>query len=241
MVQFSSVQSLSRVWLFVTAHQASLSITNSQSSLKPRPSSRWYHPNISSSVVPFSSCPQSLPASESFPMSQLFTWGGQNTGISALASFLPKKTQDWSPSEWTSIFPRFRVFSNESVLRIRWPKDWSFSFSISPPNEYSGLISFRIDWLDLFAVQGTLKSLLQHHSSKASIFQRSAFFIVQLSYPYMTTGKSKALTRWTFVGKAMSLLFNMLLGFIITFLPRSKCLFISWLQSPSAVILEPPK
>ena len=126
-----------------------------------------------------------------------------------------------------SIIPSIRVFSNESVLRIRWPKDWSFSFSISPPNEYSGLISFRIDWLDLFAVQGTLKSLLQHHSSNASIFQHSAFFIVQLSYPYMTTGKFKALTRWTFVGKAMSLLFNMLLGFIITFLPRSKCLFIS--------------
>ena len=140
-----------------------------------------------------------------------------------------------------SIFSSTRVFSDESVLRIRRPKDWSFSFSISPSNEYSGLISFRIDWLDLFAVQGTLKSLLQHHSSKASIFQCSDFFIVQLSHPYMTTGKTTALTRWTFVGKAMSLLFNMLLGFIITFLPRSKCLLISWLQSPSSVILEPPK
>ena len=140
-----------------------------------------------------------------------------------------------------SIFSSTRVFSDESVLRIRRPKDWSFSFSISPSNEYSGLISFRIDWLDLFAVQGTLKSLLQHHSSKASIFQCSDFFIVQLSHPYMTTGKTTALTRWTFVGNVMSLLFNMLSRFVIAFLPRSKCLLISWLQSPSSVILEPPK
>ena len=140
-----------------------------------------------------------------------------------------------------SIFPSIRVFSNESALCIRWPKYWSFSFSISPSNEHSGLISFRIDWLDLLAVQGTLKSLLQHHSSKASIIRRSAFFIVQLSHPYMTTGKIKALTRQTFVGKVMSLLFNMLSRLVITFLPRSKCLLISWLQSPSAVILEPPK
>ena len=135
----------------------------------------------------------------------------------------------------------FRVFSKESVLRIRWPKYWSFSFSISPSNEYSGLISLRIEWFDLLAVQGTLKSLLQHHSSEASILQRSAFFIVQRSHPYMTTRKTIALTRWTFVGKVMSLLFNMLSRLVITFLPRSKCLLISWLQSPSAVFGGPPK
>ena len=160
------------------------------------PLSRWCHPAISSSVVPFS-CPQSLSASESFPMSQLFTWGGQSTGVSALASFLPKKSQGWSPSEWTG-------------------------------------------WI-LLAVQGTLKSLLQHHSSKASILQHTAFFTVHLSHPYMTTGKTIALTRWIFVGKVMSLLFNMLSRLVITFLLRSKCLLISWLQSPSAVILEPRK
>ena len=140
-----------------------------------------------------------------------------------------------------SIFPSIRVFSNESVLHIRWPKCWSFSFNISPSKEYSGLISFRMDRLDLLVVQGTLKSLLQHHSSKASSPWCSAFFIVQLSHPYMTTGKAIVLTRRTFVGKVMSLLFNMLSRLVITFLPRSKCLFISWLQSPSAVILEPPK
>ena len=139
------------------------------------------------------------------------------------------------------IFPSIRIFSNESVLRIRWPKEWSFSFSISPSSEYSGLIAFRMDWLDLLAVQGTLKSLLQHHSSKASILRRSAFFIVQPSHPYMTTGKIIALTRRTFVGKVMSLLLNMLSRLVIGFLPRSKHLLISWLQSPSAVILEPPK
>ena len=139
-----------------------------------------------------------------------------------------------------SVFPSIRVFSNESVLHIRWPKYWSFSFSIGPSNEHPGLISFRMDWLDLLAVQGTLKSLPQHHSSKASIW-RSAFFIVQLSHPYMTTGKTIALTRQTFVGKVMSLLFNMLSRLVITFLPRSKRLLISWLQSPSAVILEPKK
>ena len=158
--QFSSVQSLSRGQLFATpwiaAHQASLSITNSRSSLKLSPSSQWCHPAISSSVVPFSSCPQSLPAS---------------------------------------------VFSNESTLHMRWPKYWSFSFSISPSKEHLGLISFRMDWLDLLAVQGTLKSLPQHHSSKASILRCSAFFTVQLSHPYMTTGITIALTRWTFVGK----------------------------------------
>ena len=136
-----------------------------------------------------------------------------------------------------SIFPRIRVFSNESALHIRWPKYWSFNFNISPSNEYSGLIAFRMDLLDLFAVQGTLKSLFQHHSSKASILQRSAFFIVQLSHPYMTTGKTIALTRQTFVGKVTSLLFNMLSRLVIAFLPRSKHLLISWLQSPSAVIL----
>ena len=140
-----------------------------------------------------------------------------------------------------SIFPRIRIFSNESVLRIRWPKYWSFSFSISPSNEYSGLISFRMDWLDLIVVQGTLKSLLQYRSSKSLILQHSGFFIVQLSHPYMNTGKTIALTRWIFVGKVMSLLFNMLSRLVIAFLPRSKHLLISWLQSPSAVILEPPK
>ena len=140
-----------------------------------------------------------------------------------------------------SIFPSIRVFSNESVLRITWPKYWSFSFSINPSNEYSWLISFRINWLDLLAVQGTLKSLLQHHSSKALILWCSAFFMVQLSHPYMTTGKTKGLTRQNFVGKVMSLLLNMLSRFVIAFLPRSKHLLISWLQSPSALIFEPPK
>ena len=156
--------------------------------------SRWYHPTISSSVVPF--CLQSFPASGSFQM---------------------------------------------PVLCIRWPKYWSFSFSISPSNEHPGLNSFRMDWLDLLAVQGTLKSLLQHHSSKASILLRPAFFIVQLSHPYMTPGKTIPLTRQTFVDKVMSLLFNMLSRLVITFLPRSNRFLISWLQSPSAVILEPKK
>ena len=137
--------------------------------------------------------------------------------------------------------PSITVFSNESTLHIRSPKYWSFSFSIIPSKEHSGLISFRMDQLDLLAVQGTLKSPLQHHSSKASILRRSAFFTVQLSHPYMTTGKTIALTKWTFVGKVMSLLFNMLSRLVITLLPRSKCLLISWLQSPSAVILEPKK
>ena len=161
------------------------------------PSSLWCHPAISSSVDPFSFCPQSLAASE-------------------------------------------RVFSNESTLHMRWTKYWSFSFNISPSSEHLGLISFRMDWLDLLAVQGTLKSLLQHHSSKASILWRSVFFTVQLSHPYMTTGETIALTRLTF-GKVISLLFNMLSRLVITFLPRSKCLLISWLQSLSAVILEPPQ
>ena len=198
-IQFSSVQSLICVWLFATswttAHQASLSITNSQSLLKL----------ISIELV--------------MPSNHL---------ILCHPLLLPP-----------SIFPSIRVFSNESVLCIRWPKYWSFSFSISPSNEYSGLnISFRMDWFDLLVVQGTLKRLLQHHGSKTSVLRHSAFFTVQLSHPYMTTGKIIALTGWTFVGKVMSLLFNMLSRLVITFLARSKCLLISWLQSPSAVILE---
>ena len=140
-----------------------------------------------------------------------------------------------------AVFPSIRVFSNESVLHIRWPKYWSCHFSISPSNKYSGLISFRVDWLDLLAVQGTLKSLLQHHSSKASILQCSAFFMAQLSHPSMTTGKTIALTRWTFVDKVMSPPFNLLSRSVIAFLPRSKYLLISWLQTPSTVILEPPQ
>ena len=147
----------------------------------------------------------------------------------------------WSLLRLPSIFPSIRVFSNVSVLHIRRSKYWSFSFSISPPIEYSGLISFRMDWMDLLSVQGILKSLLQHHSSKTLLLQCSAFFIVQLSHPYMTTGKTMALTRRTFVGKVTYLLFNMLSRLVIAFLPRSKCLLISWMQSPSAVILEPPK
>ena len=146
-----------------------------------------------------------------------------------------------SPSLPASVFPSIRVFINESDLHIRWLKYWNISFNISPSNEHPGLISFRMDWLDLLAVQGTLKSILQHHSSKSLILKCSAFFTVQLLHPYMTTGKSRALTRQTFVGKVMSLLFNMLSRLVITLLPRSKCLLISWLQSPSAVILEPPK
>ena len=140
-----------------------------------------------------------------------------------------------------STFPNVRVFSNESVLHIRWPNYWILSFNISPSNEYSVLISFRMDWLNLLAVQGTLRSLLQHHSSKAPILLYSAFLIVQLSHPYMTTGKTRAVTRQTFVGKVMSLLFNVLSRLVITFFPRSKHHLISWLQSPSSVILEPPK
>ena len=244
---FSSVQLLSHVRLF--------ELHESQHERPPCPSptpgvhsdscpsSQWCHLATSSSVVPFSSCPQSLPASESFPMSQLFAWGGQSTGVSALASVLTVNTQDWSP--WldllASIFHSIRVFSNESVLHIRWPKYWNFSFNISPSNEHPRLISFRMDRMDLLVVQGTLMSLLQHHSSKASILQCSDFFIVQLSYPYMTTRKTIALTRRTFVGKVMFLLLNMLSRLVITFLPGSKRLLISWLQSPSAVILEPKK
>ena len=195
----SSVQLLSRVRLFATlwttAHQASLSITNSWSPPKPMPIE---------SVIP-----------------------SNHLILCHPLLLLP------------SIIPSIRVFSNESVLCIRWPKYWSFSFNISPSNEHPGLISFRMDWLDLLVVQATLKSLLQHHSSKASILRCSAFFIVQLSHPYMTTGKTLAYTRWTFLDKVMSLLFNMLSRLVISFLPRSKCLLISWLKSPSAVILEP--
>ena len=200
-VQFSSVQSLSRVLFFETpwtaARQASLSITNSRILLKL--------------------------------MSIMSVMPSNHLILCCPLLLLP------------SIFPSIRVFSSESVLRIRWPKYWSFSFSISPSNEYSGLISFRIDWIDLLIAQGPLKSLLQHHSSKASILRRSAFFIVQLSHPYMTTGKTKALTWWTFVGKVMSPLLNMLSRFVIALIQRSKRLLISWLQSPSALILEPPK
>ena len=198
---FSLVQSLSCVRLFETpwiaAHQASLSITNSRSSLR------------------LTSIESVMPSSHLILCRPLL-----------LLSPIP---------------PRTRVFSNESTLRRRWPKYWSFSFSIIPSKEHPGLVFFRMDWLDLLAVQGTLKSLLQHHSLKASILQYSAFFTVQLSHPYMTTGKTIALIRQTFVGKVMSLLFNMLSRLVITFLPRSKRLFISWLQSPSAVILEPLK
>ena len=200
-IQFSSVQSLSRVQLFetprISACQASLSITNSRSSLR------------------LTSIELVMPSSHLILGRPLL--------------LLP------------SIPPSIRVFSNESTLHMRCPKYWSFSFSITPSKEIPGLISFRMDWLDVLAVQGTLKSLLQHHSSKASILQRSAFFTFQLSHPYMTTGKTIALTRWTLVGKVMSLLLNMLSRLVITFLPRSKHLLISWLQSPSAVILEPPK
>ena len=197
LIQFSSVAqsclTLCDPW--ITARQASLSITNSQSSLRLA---------FIESVMPSSHLILGRPL--------------------LLLSPIP---------------PSIKVFSNESTLHMRWPKYWSFSFSLIPSKEIPGLISFRMDWLDLLAVQRTLKSLLQHHSSKASILRCSAFFTVQLSHPYMTTGKTIALTRWTFVGKVMSLFFNMLSRLVITFLPGSKCLLIS-LQSPSAVILEPP-
>ena len=201
LVQFSSVQSLSLVWLFATpwiaARQATLSITNSWSSLR------------------LTSIESVMPSSHLILCRPLL--------------LLP------------TIPPSIRVFSNESTLHMRWPKYWSFSLSIIPSKEFPGLISFRMDWLDLLAVQGTLKSLLQHHSSKASILWHLAFFTVQLSHPYMTTGKNIALTRRTFVGKVMSWLLNMLSRLVITFLQRNKRLLISWLQSPSTVILEPQK
>ena len=200
-VQFSCSVMTNSLWPHELQHTRPPSITNSNFC----PLSQWCHPTISSSVVLFSSCPQSFPASGSFQMSQLFASSRQSIGLSASTSVLPMNQ----------------------------------SFQCS--NEHSGLISFKMDWLDLLAVQGTLKSLLQHHSSNTSIFQPSAFFIVQLSHPYMTTGKTIALTIWTFVGKVMSLLFNMVSRLVITFLPRSKCLFITWLQSSSAVILKLPK
>ena len=197
MHQFSSVQSLSRVQFLATpwiaARQASLSITNSRSSLR------------------LTSIESVMPSSHLILCRPLL--------------LLP------------SIFPSIRVFSNESALRIRWPKIWSLSFNISPSKEHPGLISFRMDWLNLLAVQGTLKSLLQHHSSKASILQHAALFIVQLSHSYMTTGKTIDLTRWTLVGKVMSLLLNILSRLVITFLPRSKRLFISWLQEGSPLVI----
>ena len=198
---FTSVQSLSRVWLFATPwpQHTSPPCPSPTPGVYPNscPSSRWCHPTISSSVIPFSSCPQFFPASGSFQMSQLFTSGGQSIGVSASASVLLMNIQDW--------------------------------------------FSFRMDWVDLLVVQWTLKSLLQNHSSKASILRLSAFFLVQLSHPYRTTGKTIALTRQSFAGKVMSLLFNIMSGLVITFLPMSKRLLISWLQSPSAVILEPKK
>ena len=162
--------------------------------------------------------------------------------LMCIQSVMPSNCRPLSSSSLLpSIFPNMMVFSNESAPQISWPKYWSFSFSVSPSNEHSGLISFRIDWFDLLAVQGTLKSLLQYQSSEASILRCSDFFIVQLSHPYVTTGKTIALTRWTFVGKIMCLPFNMLSRLVIAFLPRRKCLLISWLQSPSAVIWEPKK
>ena len=201
-LQFSSVQLLSRVRLcatpWIAARQASLFITNSQSSLR------------------LTSIELVMPSS--------------HLTLCCPLLLLPP------------IPPSIRIFSDESTLHIRWPKYWNFSFNISPSNEHPGLISFSMYWLDLLAVQRTHKSLLQHHSSKASILRHSALFTVQLlSHPYMTTGKTIALTRWTFVGKVMSLLFNIPSRLVIAFLPRSKCLLISWLQSPSGVILEPPK
>ena len=235
-VQFSSFQSLSHVWLFATpwiaARQASLSITNQL-------------PSIQFSSVQFLSCVQLFvtPWTAACQASLSITNSWSLLKLMPIESVMPSShlVLCHPPLLLPSIPPSTRVFSNEWTLRMRWPKYWSFSFSINPSNEHPGLISFRMDWLDLLAVQGTLKNLLQHHSLKASVFWRSAFFTVQLSHPYMTTGKTIGLTRWTFVGKVMSLLFNMLSRVVITFLPRSKRLLISWLQSSSAVILDPPK
>ena len=201
-------------------------------------------PQTACSVIQFNSVAQSFPtlcnpmncSTAGFPIHHQLLELAQ-TYVHWVSGAIQTSHPLSSPSPPPSIFPTIRVFSKESVLYIRWPKYWSFSFSIIPSNDYSGLISFRIDWFDLLAVQGTLKSLLQHHSSKASILQHSAFFIVQLSYPYMTTGKTIVLTRWTFVGKVMSLLFNMLSRLVIAFPPRSKHLLISELQSPSAVLV----
>ena len=259
---------LSYIWLFATpwtvAHQDPLSMGLCQqeywSELRfPPPGifpsqERWilYHwatweaHTIGS--VPFSSIAQSCPtlcdpvdcSTAGFPVHHQLPEPAQTHVHWASDAIQPSHPLS-SPFPPASIFPSIRVFSNESVLRIRWSKYWSFSFSISPSNEYSGLISFRMDWLDLLAVQGILKSLLQHHSPKASVLQCSAFFMVRLSHPYVTTGKTIALTIQTFVGKVISLLFNMLSSLVIGLLPRSKCLLISWLQSPSALILEPKK
>ena len=244
------VLSPSRVHLFATpwtaAHQASLFITNYQSLLK------LIH-HVNGAIQP--SHPLSSPSPSAFNLSQhqdsLFKWVSSSHLEKAMAPH--SSTLAWKipwmdePGRLQSLgslrvghdWSDLAAVAAAAVLPIRWPKYWSFSFSISPSNEYSGLISFRIDWFDLLAVQGTVNNLLQHHGSKASILLHSAFFIVQLSHPYSTTGKTMALTRWIFVDKVMSLLFNMLSRFVIAFLPRSKCLLISWLQSPSAVSLSP--
>ena len=202
--------------------------------------------NIPETIIPFSSVAQSCPTlcdpmNRSMPGLPVHHQLWSLLKLMSIKSVIPSNhlTLCHLLLLLPPIPPTIRVFSNESTLHMRWPRYWSFRFSISPSNEHLGLISFRMDWLDLLAAQETLKSLLQHHSSKASIFWHSAFFTVQFSHPYMTTGKTIALTRRTFVGKVMSLLFNMLSRFVITFLPRSKHLLISWLQSPSAVILEP--
>jgi len=260
----SSVQLLSCDQLFATpwtvTRQASLSITNCQSLPKPmsiesvmlsnhlilcRPLLLlpWIFPSISS--VQLLSCVWlfATPWTAAHQASLSITNFRSSPKLMFIESVMPSNHLILCRPLLLlpSIFPNIRIFSNESALRIRQPKYWSSSFNISPSNEYPGLISFRMDWLDLLAVQGTHKSLLQHHYSKAPILLRSAFFIVQLSHPYVTTGKTRALSRRTFVGKVMFLLFNMLSRLVITFLPRSKRLLISWLQSPSAVILEPPK
>ena len=214
---------MNRIWIDPSKHMAS--------------SVQFSHSVVSDSLWPHESqhdrspCPSPTPGVylNSCPLSQWCHWPSSHLIFCCPLLLLPP------------ILPSIRVFSNESTLHMRWPKYWSFRFNINPSNEHLGLISFRMDWLDLLAVQGTLKSLLQHYSSKASILQCSAFFPVQLSDPYMTTGKTIALTIQTFVGKVMSLLFNMLSRLVITFLPRSKHLLISWLQSPSAVIMEPKK
>ena len=196
---------------------------------------------FSCSVVPNSWWPQGLQHARPPCPSSTPRVGGSLLKLISIESVTPSNHLCCPLLFLPSIFPSIWVFSNESVLHIRWPKYWSFSFSSSPSNEYSGLISLRMDQLDLLAVQGILKSLLQHHRSKAPILWLSAFFIDQLSHPYMTTGRTIALAKWTFVGNAMSLLFNMLSRLVIIFLPRSKHFLISWLQSPSAVILEPKK
>ena len=262
-VQFSLSVMSDSATPWTAACWASLSITNSQSLLKhmsiesvmpsnhlllchPLLHPHLVFPSISQSVSQFScsSCPtlcdpmnRSMPG---FPVHHQFPEFTQ-TQVHWVSDAINHLILCCPLLLLPSIFCKIRVFSNESAVRIRWSKYWSFSFNISPSNEHPGLISYRMDWLDLLAVQGTLKSLLQHHNSKASILRCSNFFTIQLSHPYMTTGKTMALPRQTFVGKVMSLLFNMLSRLVITLLPRSKRLLISWLKSPSAVILEPPK